>query len=141
MPDARVTLRKSSPYRTRSNKFRKLRTPGGKLTIQYVRKLPSVPKCGDTGRPLFGVAVARPKELQRMSKRRKSVSRSYGGVLSAYAVRNRIIRAFLLEEQKIVKKVIKQQKAQKAKQAATDAAAAAASSKKKKGSSKSKGKK
>lgn len=53
----------------------------------------------------------------------------------------RIIRAFLLEEQKIVKKVIKQQKAQKAKQAAADAAAAAASSKKKKSSSKSKGKK
>ncbi|CAN8062376.1 unnamed protein product [Agarophyton chilense] len=140
MPDTRVTLRRSSPYKTRSNKFKKVRTPGGKLTIHYIKKLPSVPKCGDTGRPLFGVAVARPKELKRMSKRRKSVSRSYGGVLSAYAVRNRIIRSFLLEEQKIVKKVIKQQKAQKAKQDAA-AAAAAATTKKKKGSSKSKGKK
>lgn len=69
----------------------RLRTPGGKLTIQYTKKLPSTPKCGDTGRPLFGVAVKRPKELMRLSKRRKSVSRCYGGVLSAYAVRNRYV--------------------------------------------------
>lgn len=113
MPDARVTLRRKSPFCTRSNKFKKVRTPGGKLTVQYLKKLPSTPKCGDTGRPLFGVAVARPKELKRMSKRQKSVSRCYGGVLSGYAVRNRIIRAFLLEEQKIVKKVLKQHKQQK----------------------------
>lgn len=71
-----------------------MRTPGGKLTIQYLKKLPSTPKCGDTGRPLFGVAVARPKELMRMSKRQKSVSRCYGGVLSGYAVRNRYVVQF-----------------------------------------------
>lgn len=38
-----------------------------------------------------------------MSKNKKSVSRAYGGVLSAGAVRERIVRAFLVEEQKIVK--------------------------------------
>lgn len=67
----------------------RVRTPGGKLTIQYLKKLPSTPKCGDTGQPLFGVAVARPKELMGMSRRKKTVSRCYGGVLSGIAVRNR----------------------------------------------------
>jgi large subunit ribosomal protein L34e len=89
MPDARVTLRRRSPYCTRSNRFKKIRTPGGKLTIQYLKKRGSVPKCGDTGAPLFGVAVRRPKELMRLSKPKKTVSRCYGGALSAKAVRNR----------------------------------------------------
>ena len=46
-----------------------------------------------------------------MAKNKKSVTRSYGGVLSAGAVRERIVRAFLVEEQKIVKKVLKLQAA------------------------------
>ncbi|GAY44630.1 hypothetical protein CUMW_083370 [Citrus unshiu] len=41
----------------------------------------------------------------------RTFNRAYGGVLSGGAVRERIIRAFLVEEQKIVKKVLKLQKA------------------------------
>ena len=48
---------------------------------------------------------------KHMAKNKKSVTRAYGGVLSAGAVRERITRAFLVEEQKIVKKVLKQQAA------------------------------
>ena len=40
---------------------------------------------------------------KHMAKNKKSVSRAYGGVMSAGAVRERIVRAFLVEEQKIVK--------------------------------------
>lgn len=40
-----------------------------------------------------------------MSKRQKTVNRIYGGCLSHNVVRERIMRAFLVEEQKIVKKV------------------------------------
>ena len=42
-----------------------------------------------------------------MSKNNKTVSRAYGGSRCACCVRNRIVRAFLIEEQKIVKKVLK----------------------------------
>jgi large subunit ribosomal protein L34e len=42
---------------------------------------------------------------KRMAKNKKTVQRAYGGVLSGGAVRDRIVRAFLVEEQKIVKKV------------------------------------
>lgn len=40
--------------------------------------------------------------------------RAYGGHLAAGVVRERIIRAFLVEEQKIVKKVLKLQKTKEA---------------------------
>ncbi|KAF3524994.1 hypothetical protein F2Q69_00050657, partial [Brassica cretica] len=55
----------------------------------------------------------RPAEYKRsrLSRNRRTVNRAYGGVLSALAVRERIVRAFLVEEQKIVKKVLKLQKA------------------------------
>ncbi|CAI5983019.1 unnamed protein product [Closterium sp. NIES-64] len=45
-----------------------------------------------------------------MSRKQKSVTRIYGGAICGKCVRERIIRAFLVEEQKIVKKVLKLQK-------------------------------
>jgi hypothetical protein len=47
----------------------------------------------------------RPASLKRLSKKNKTVNRIYGGALSHAVVRERIVRAFLIEEQKIVKKV------------------------------------
>lgn len=50
--------------------------------------------------------------LCRASQQRRNIHYMciYGGVLSGGAIRERIIRAFLVEEQKIVKKVLKIQK-------------------------------
>lgn len=45
-----------------------------------------------------------------MSRRLKTVKRAYGGVLSHKALKERIIRAFLIDEQKVVK-VLKAQQA------------------------------
>ncbi len=44
--------------------------------------------------------------------REKTVSRAYGGSRCHICVRQRIVRAFLIEEQKIVKKVLKAQQAE-----------------------------
>jgi large subunit ribosomal protein L34e len=41
-----------------------------------------------------------------MTKHEKTVSRAYGGSRCAGCVKSRIVRAFLIEEQKIVKKVM-----------------------------------
>lgn len=54
-----------------------------------------------------GLPCLRPAEYKRLSKNQKNVSRSYGGSRCAKCVRDRIVRAFLVEEQKIVKKVLK----------------------------------
>jgi hypothetical protein len=59
---------------------------------------------------------------KHMAKNKKSVSRAYGGVLSGEAVRERIVRAFLVEEQKIVK--VREQNNQKPKNTGARLAAA-----------------
>merc|ERR1712130_363718 len=58
-----------------------------------------------------GIQCARPRKLAQMSKRTKTVTRAYGGTLCGSALRSRIIRAFLIEEQKIVVKVLKAKEA------------------------------
>ena len=87
--------------------------------------------CPMTGLKLKGVTPATNQEKARMSRRKKTVFRflivlyspvlifssqnnltifrAYGGVLSHKAVREKIVRAFLIEEQKIVMKVLKAQ--------------------------------
>jgi large subunit ribosomal protein L34e len=107
----RLTLKRRLSYNTLSNKRRVVKTPGGRLTYQYIKKGPSFPVCGDAGCKikLNGVVPARPREWSRMSRRLKTVSRAYGGSRCANCVRNRVVRAFLIEEQKIVSKVLKAQ--------------------------------
>merc|ERR1711972_110634 len=110
----RLTLRRRLSYNTTSNKRRIVRTPGGRLVYQYLKKRGKVAKCADSKVALAGVAQARAFELRKLAKNRKTVSRAYGGNLTANCVREKVIRAFLIEERKIVVKVLKAQKAQAA---------------------------
>jgi len=102
-------LRRRLPYNTNSNKRRIVRTPGGKLVYQYVKKPKRVPKCGNCKVSLRGIVAARSRERSQMSRRLKMVKRAYGGVLCHKCVKERIVRAFLIEEQKIVVKLMKSQ--------------------------------
>jgi len=96
---------------SQSNQRKISKTPGGKLVFLYTGKKGVVTKCGDTGKPLQGVKAARAAALQpgRATRRSKSVTRAYGGCIGADALKRRITRAFLIEEQKIVVKVMKAQ--------------------------------
>ncbi|KAI9142404.1 60s ribosomal protein l34-b, partial [Paraphysoderma sedebokerense] len=105
----RVTYRRRLSYNTTSNKVRVVKTPGGKLVYHYLKKKASAPKCGDCGVVLPGVPTLRPREYSLISKRQKHVNRAYGGSRCSNCVRERVVRAFLIEEQKIVKKVLKAQ--------------------------------
>ncbi|TPX51030.1 hypothetical protein SeMB42_g02037 [Synchytrium endobioticum] len=105
----RVTYRRRLSYNTKSNKVRKVKTPGGRLVVQYVHKKAKGPKCGDCGTKLPGLPALRPIQYSRLSKSKKNVTRAYGGSRCGHCVRERIVRAFLIEEQKIVKKVLKSQ--------------------------------
>ncbi|KAK0079787.1 hypothetical protein PV325_000820 [Microctonus aethiopoides] len=88
-----------------------VRTPGGKLVYQYLKKPKKIPRCGQCKDKLRGIQPARPMERSRMCKRKKTVKRVYGGVLCHKCVKERIVRAFLIEEQKIVVKVMRAQQA------------------------------
>ena len=50
-------------------------------------------------------------QYKNVAKRERTVARKYGGSRCANCVKERVVRAFLIEEQKIVKKVLKQQSA------------------------------
>lgn len=60
----------------------------------------------------FAEFALRPNILMSLSKMKKHVSRAYSVFMCAKCVRDRIKRAFLSEEQKIVVKVLKAQQAQ-----------------------------
>merc|ERR1711964_554693 len=115
MPGQRLTYRRRQPYNTVSNKVRTIRTPGGELRYLHIKKKGTAPKCGDCGTKLPGVPALRPREYSQISRPKKSVQRAYGGSRCANCVRDRVVRAFLIEEQKIVKKVLKESQSKKRK--------------------------
>ncbi|KAL4460925.1 hypothetical protein ABPG74_016397 [Tetrahymena malaccensis] len=102
----RITYRRRCSYNTRSNKIRKVKTPGGRLLAQYVKKVVNATKCSEPGCnvALNGIAQVRPAEYATIARSAKTVSRVYGGELCHNCVRSRIVRAFLTEEVKIVKR-------------------------------------
>lgn len=79
---------------------------GGKLVAHYIKKAAAGPKCGDCKQSLKGIAHLSPKGYKNVSSTHRTVARAYGGSRCAKCVRQRIVRAFLIEEQKIVKKVL-----------------------------------
>merc|ERR1711988_828814 len=101
----RVTHRRKHPYNTKRNSINKVRTPSGKLKVHYLKKthrtLSAVPTCPLTKQRLNGVVSLR-KKIKKSWNRK--VSRAYGGHMSYHAVKEKIIRAFLIGEQKILKK-------------------------------------
>merc|ERR1712127_890685 len=98
MLERRITYRRSSAYRTRSNNLRAVKTPGGKLVLHLIKK-------HTTCTHMQGVKVARPHDFKRLNSARRTVSRAYGGIFTGTEVRDRIMRAFLIEEFKRFKNI------------------------------------
>ena len=71
--------------------------PGGKLVLHLIKK-------HTRGTGMQGVKVARPNDFRRMTSSKRTVTRAYGGVLTGSEVRERIMRAFLIEEFRYYKK-------------------------------------
>merc|ERR1711879_727348 len=102
----RLTYRKHIRYATKGNKQKKGTTPGGKLILHQLKKKAKGPHCGDCGKRIIGVPCLRPHEYRLLKKRERRVNRAYGGSRCAACVRMRVMRAFLIEEQKCVKQVL-----------------------------------
>ncbi|XP_003388177.1 PREDICTED: 60S ribosomal protein L34-like [Amphimedon queenslandica] len=111
----RLTYRRRLSYNTKSNRRRVSKTPGGRLVYLYPGKRGNPAKCGDCKEKLRGVPAVRPKKLMSMSRPKKTVNRTYGGSRCHRCVRERIVRAFLIEEQKIVARAVKMQQQAKKK--------------------------
>jgi len=97
-------------YRTRSNNVRKFRTPGGRLSVQYIAKRAGPRICADTRVELHGIGCHTKTKFKNLPKRKRTVTRAYGGSLSAEAVRHRILRAFFNDELRVIKQGANQAK-------------------------------
>ena len=106
MKDVRVTFSRRHAYATKSNVLKVVKTPGGRLVGAYRSKKRQGPKCGDCGTPLPGIKHLSSFAYKNTHKRERTVSRAYGGSRCAKCVRQRVVRAFLIEEQKIVKQMM-----------------------------------
>mmetsp|Transcript_16328 Transcript_16328/g.25359 ORF Transcript_16328/g.25359 Transcript_16328/m.25359 type:complete len:112 (+) Transcript_16328:4746-5081(+) len=106
----RVVLRRNSPYRTKRNRNRISKTPGRKLKVLKIFKKKSTNKCELSKTNLRGIGQKNKSTLINLCHRKKTVSRPYGGALSGNSLVLRIKKAFLFEEQKIVKMIIKNEK-------------------------------
>ncbi|TNJ26744.1 Ribosomal protein L34 [Giardia muris] len=91
-----------STYRTRSHRYRVVRTPKGKLTARRIWKIPHAPKCAETGKTIQGIPRVHPR---RLTKSQRTVARPFGGKLCANALREKILEAFLSEENKLMQSV------------------------------------
>jgi large subunit ribosomal protein L34e len=89
--NVRVTLHKQSPYRTKGNTIKVVKTPGGKLVAQYIVKRVAGVKCGDCGGVLAGIKHLRPHAMKNCKKREKTVSRAYGGSRCSHCVKERCV--------------------------------------------------
>ncbi|ABW98129.1 rpl34 (nucleomorph) [Hemiselmis andersenii] len=110
MKDRRVVLRRHCPFSTRKNSFKKVKTPGNKIKIQYLDKKISKVVCAESKKKLNGISSPQSLGFMRLCKRKKKISRIYGGHLSGNSTKERIIKSFLLDEKKLVKKYNKEKK-------------------------------
>ena len=115
MGDDRVTYKRRHAYATKSNRTYKVKTPGGKLVLHYIKKKAQTPKCGDCKCALPGIKRMKCYDYKNAKKREKTVSRAYGGSRCAGCVRQRVVRAFLIEEQKIANKMLQEKQKKDAK--------------------------
>merc|ERR1711924_482414 len=100
------TYRRRHCYATKSNTVRKVKTPGGVLTLHNVQKRGKGVKCGDCGKVLQGMPALRPFDLKRIAKNKKSVARAYGGSRCAGCVRQRIVRAPSLRSRRLLNRCL-----------------------------------
>ena len=99
----RIQTVKKYTYHTKSNKVKRFRTPGGKLRFKKIKKTRNPIICGDTKVVLNGLKRLGRSEWKNLPRGQRTVSRTYGGCLSAEAVKHRIMRAFFNEELKCIK--------------------------------------
>jgi large subunit ribosomal protein L34e len=104
MASNRVTYLRRKSYNTRSNKIRKHRTPGGRLTIKYVgKRQKGVQPMGETKSRISGLKKLNNTEVRGQTYTQRSISRAYGGVLTPKQLKERILKAFICTEVQISK--------------------------------------
>ena len=90
------------------------------MAIKYIEKTTKGPQTQiKTNRKLAGVPRKRGVEFKRVPKTGRSVSRPYGAKIDGIELKDRILRAFIVEEVKEVKRTVRLMKKEAAQQQAS----------------------
>ena len=81
-----------SPQATRRLRRVKVKTPGGRVKIHYLKRKPKSAKCGKCGKALIGIPRERPAVFRNLSFTERRVERPYGGNLCSRCTREVIIK-------------------------------------------------
>lgn len=98
-----VLIHKGMTYKTRSNRRMKVRTPSGKLVHRRIKKHAKKHRCHECGLVLSSIARLRPAEFSRQKVSARRVHRAYGATMCGRCVKDKIIGAFLADEERIVR--------------------------------------
>lgn len=80
------------PYRTRSLRRIKVKTPKGRIAIHYKKRKPGLASCAICKQPLKGVPCSLPYQVKKLSKTERRPERPYGGYLCSSCMRKEILK-------------------------------------------------
>ena len=96
----RVSLRRRNPYNTKTNRIRRVKTPGGRLVAQHIKKTGIVRKWATCEIRLPGIKKFRPEEMKRAPKKNLRVTRAFGGEKCTEKI---IIKCFLSDDMRLIR--------------------------------------
>ncbi len=82
------------PQATRSLRRVKVRTPGNKLVTHYLKRKPSIAKCGNCSKELKGIPRGVNSEIRNLTRSQRTVARPYGGNLCSKCSQEEILKKF-----------------------------------------------
>lgn len=89
------------PHRTRSLRRVKVKLPGGRVTIHYIKRKPNQAHCANCKKILRGVPKDLPVKIRKLPKSQRRPERLFGGFLCPSCAKNEIIKKFNTVNEKI----------------------------------------
>ena len=89
------------PYRTRTFRKVKVKTPSGKVVIHYKKRKPKPAHCGKCKKRLHGVPRDLPYKIRRLPKTQRRPDRKYGGVLCPSCLKLLFKEQYLKKQSKL----------------------------------------
>ena len=86
--------------RLKSHRLRRVHVKTTKGTkTHYRQRNRSIPKCAITKKPLRGIPRLTNRKFKNLNKSQKTVSRAYGGYMSAEALKQKILNEIVLNSE------------------------------------------
>ncbi|WUR04756.1 ribosomal protein eL34 [Vairimorpha necatrix] len=99
----KIIIHKGRTYKTRSNVRKVVKTPSGKLVARRQKKHAKFHRCHECNTKLLSIARMRPAEFSRQKVSARKVNRPLGSTTCGKCVKEKIIEAFLNDEERIVR--------------------------------------